>query len=592
MRNIAHEDPRKTLVRLAPAALLLGALGCDPAMQSGPPPACPQSTAAPQATAAPIASAAPAPVTFTGKRPKLVVVIALDQFRADYLTRFEPYFGDTGFKRLLREGASLTGHYGHYATYTGPGHALLLSGSYPYVNGISTNKFYNPATSRSEAMVFDGQSTVLGLKQTDPDMDVSPRNFYGSTVGDELILSQGRQSKTIALATKGRGAILMGGRLGKTFWMNDDTGEMTTSTYYAPSLPAWVDTWNKKKLADSYFGKSWDRALPATAYASAAADDTASEAGSKGLGKTFPHKVDGKLKEPGAAYYEALCMTPFANDWELDFAKTAVESEQLGQRGVTDLLAISLSATDLAGHDFGPLSHEVEDIVVRTDKQIGDFLDWLYGKMGKEEVLVVVSADHGGVPMPEQMSGFGFSAGRLKKKTIGDAIEKALHDKFGGDKWVVALEDPHVFLDRKKIEEKKLKPEDVERVAGEAAAKIDGFGGFFTRTQLLGGQMPDTDLGRAILRTYFAPRGGDVVMWTLPFYFWGKYAEKDAGTTHGTFYRYDTDVPLLISGAAVKPGKYGVHEMIDLAPTLSSLLGISRPAGAEGQVIPLGRDAN
>src|SRR6185369_2919501 len=112
----------------------------------------------------------------------------------------------------------------------------------------STNKFYNPATSRSEAMVFDGQSTILGAKQTDADMDVSPRNFYGSTVGDELILAQGKQSKTISLATKGRGAILLGGRLGKTYWMNDETGEMTTSTYYQRALPAWMTAWNATKV--------------------------------------------------------------------------------------------------------------------------------------------------------------------------------------------------------------------------------------------------------------------------------------------------------------------------------------------------------
>ncbi len=570
-------------------SLLLGA-GCEP-LATAPGPACPQQPAPNVAVASSATSAAAtSPVTFGAKRPKLLVVIAMDQFRADYLTRFESNFGDTGFKRLLREGASFTGHYGHYATYTGPGHALLLSGSYPYVNGISTNKFYNPLTNRSEAMVFDEKSTILGIKETAPDMDVSPRNFYGSTVGDELILAQGQKGKTIALATKGRGAILMGGRLAKTYWMNDDTGDMTTSTYYASALPAWVDTWNKKKLADTWFGKTWEKALPQDAYATSAPDDTASEGGWKGLGKTFPHKVDGKLKAVGPDYYEALCATPFANDWELDFAKAAIENEQLGQRGTTDTLAISLSATDLAGHDFGPLSQEVQDIVVRADKQIGDFLDYVYGKLGKESVMVVLSADHGGVPMPEQMSTMGFSAGRLKKKVITEAIEKALKDKFGGEKWVIAMEDPHIFLDRTKMDDKKAKPEDVERVAGEAAAKIEGFGGYFTRTALLQGKVPDSELGRAILRTYFGPRGGDVVMWTLPFYMWGKYAEKDAGTTHGTFYRYDTDVPVLISGAQVKPGKYGVREMVDLAPTLSNLLGVARPAGAEGSVIPLSRE--
>ena len=192
--------------------------------------------------------------TAVAARPKLLVTIVIDQFRADYLTRFAPQFGETGFKRLAKRGASWTGHYGQYATYTGPGHALILSGSYPNMNGISTNKFYNQETQRSEAMVFDAESEILGVKKADADMDVSPRNFIGTTVGDELALATGRQSRTVALATKGRGAILLGGRLGKSYFMNDDTGEMTTSTYYSSVLPNWVVGWNTKKLADAFLG--------------------------------------------------------------------------------------------------------------------------------------------------------------------------------------------------------------------------------------------------------------------------------------------------------------------------------------------------
>lgn len=576
---------KRTALSLALAAT---AMGCEHT-HDAPPPAMPMAEV--PHTHAAEAAPPPAPTSFApAHRPKLVLVITLDQFRADYLTRFEQHFGDTGFKRLLREGASMTGHYGQYATYTGPGHAQLLSGSYPYVNGISTNKFWNAASGKSEAMVFDAQSKVLGMKETDADMDVSPRNFYGSTVGDELIVATGGKSKVISLATKGRGAILIGGRLGKTFWMNDDTGEMTTSTYYMRELPGWVSAWNGKKLADTWFGKTWERALPAEAYSIAAPDDTPSEAGAKGLGKTFPHKVTGKLKAPGPDYYEALCATPYANDWEIDFAKAAVDNEQLGQRGVTDILAVSISATDLAGHDFGPLSQEVMDLVVRTDKQIGELIEWTEKKVGRENLLVVLAADHGGVPMPEQLASLGFSAARVKKKAIKEGIEKALKEKFKVDKMVLATEDPHIFLDRKKIAEKKLDPEQVERVAGEAAAALEGVGGYFTRSQLLRGQVPDTDLGRAMLRTYFVPRGGDVVLWMLPFHFWGKYAERDTGTTHGTFYRYDADVPLMISGTGVKPGRYGTRAVVDLAPTLSYLLGVATPAGAEGHVIPLAKD--
>ena len=555
-----------------------------------------------------------AQVSTSARRPKLVVAIVIDQFRADYLTRFEPSFGDKGFKRLARTGASWKGHYGHYATYTGPGHALILSGSYPYVNGIAANKFYNRETGRAEAMVFDAASEVLGVKKTDPDMDVSPRNFIGSTVGDELALATAQKSRTVALATKGRGAILLGGRLGKAYYMNDDTGEMTTSTYYASVLPNWVVGWNTKKLADASFGKPWERALPEAAYAISGADDAKGEGDSKGLGKTFPHKVNGKLTAPGTDYYEAFIQTPFANDYELDFARAAVENEQLGERDVIDLLAISLSAVDLAGHTFGPGSHEVEDLVVRLDQQIGAFLDWIYARLGEENVLVLVTADHGATPVPEQMAALGFEAGRIKKKAISETVEAALTARFGarfeghrqgtsrrrgqgrqgrpqgqgqGFEWVVALEDPHIFLDRAAIAAKKLDPAEVEEVAGQAAASLKGFAGYFTRSQLIRGTVPATPFALSILRSYHAPRGGDVVMWTLPFYFWGKYGEKDVGSTHGTFYRYDAEVPVLLGGPGVRPGKYGVHEMVDVAATLSQILGVTSPAGCEGEVVPV-----
>jgi arylsulfatase A-like enzyme len=543
-------------------------------------------------------------------RPKLLVTIVIDQFRADYLMRFEPHFGETGFKRLARRGAAWTGHYGHYATYTGPGHALILSGSYPYVNGIAANKFFNQETQRSEAMVFDAESEILGVKKADADMDVSPRNFIGSTIGDELALATALQSKTIALATKGRGAILLGGRLGKAYYMNDDTGEMTTSTYYSTVLPNWVVGWNTKKLADASFNKPWDRLLPEAAYALTGPDDAKAEGNSKGLGKTFPHKVNGKLSAPGPDFYEAFVQTPFANDYELDFAKAAVENEQLGGRGVTDVLAISLSAVDLAGHTFGPSSQEVMDMVVRLDQQIGGFLDWLYGRLGEQSVLTLLTADHGATPVPEQMAALGFDAGRIKKKAIKEAVEKALVERYGapgaaakdkpapakdGDKdqkgnaetWVLALEDPHIFLNRAAIAAKKLDPAEVEQLAGAAAANLKGFGGYFTRSQLMRGSVPPSPLGMSILRSYHAPRGGDVLMWTLPFYFWGKYGEKDEGSTHGTFYRYDSEVPVLLSGPGVRPGRYGVREQVDIAPTLAQLLGITAPAGSEGDVVPV-----
>ncbi|MGA1871743.1 MAG: alkaline phosphatase family protein [bacterium] len=289
---------------------------------------------------------------------------------------------------------------------------------------------------------------------------------------DELIISSQGKAKVISLATKGRGAILLGGHLGQTYWLNGSSGEMTSSTYYTKDkgLPSWVKSWNKKKIADSFFNKTWDRSLPVSAYA--APDDAPYEGDVKGLGKTFPHAVNGKLAKPGPDFYEAFMRTPFANDLEIDFAKAAIAGEKLGGRGVTDLLAVSLSALDLTGHDYGPYSQEVQDLVVRTDQQIGDFVDWIENTIGTGNVLVVVAGDHGVSPIPEQMAAMGFDAFRIKKRELKETIEGALKKRFGEEKWVLALEDPHIFLDRQRIDEMKLDHAQVQRIAGEAAREI------------------------------------------------------------------------------------------------------------------------
>lgn len=520
-------------------------------------------------------------------RPKLVVVISVDQMRADYLTRFNDHLGDGGFKRLLHEGASWTGQLQHYATYTGPGHALMLSGSYPYTNGISTNKWFNYETNRSEAMVFDPNNQILGTKKTKTGDDVSPANFNGSTVGDELHLATGGLSKTIGLATKGRGAILMSGRLADVYWMNPANAEMTTSTYYKEQLPDWVIEFNQRRIPESYFGGTWNRLKGLDAYATVVDDDSIAELGPYGLETTFPHIINGGLETVGPDYYKAFMLSPFVNEHQFEFAKAAINGEQLGQRGVTDLLAISISSTDLVGHDFGPFSHEMTDLLYRLDEQLAEFLTWLDVQYGVGQVLVALTADHGATPVPEQLQEIGFLSARIKKKTLDDAIKKALDSKYGEGDWIVALEDPHIFLNRELMAERNINPEMVRQTAGEAILEIKGFGGYLTRGQLLTGQVPDTMIGRSILKTYYAPRGGDVVAWVLPLHFWGKYGEIDGGSTHGTRYSYDSEVPVLISGPSVRPGRYGVRDQVDFAATLSQLLGIPKPAACEGKVVPI-----
>lgn len=511
-------------------------------------------------------------------RPKLVVLLVADQFRLEYLTRFGADFGEGGLRRLLREGAVFDGHYGQQNTYTGPGHAVIASGSYAYLNGIMQNKWWNRAAGRSEAMLFDDKAKLLA-GETSPEDETSPRNFYGTTIGDELKLAS-PQSKVVSLALKDRGAILLGGRAGAAYFQSEVTGEMISSTYYMPALPEWVRAFNARRLPDAAFGKTWDRLLPAERYVGR--DDVPYEGDVKGLGRTFPHKITGKLARPGPAFYEVFGYTPFGLDLTFEFARAAMDGERLGQRGVTDLLGVSVTPTDYVGHAFGPYSQETHDMVVRLDRAVEKFLGELERRFKPGEVLVVFTADHGATPVPEWSAERHVHAHRVKKAQLKAAVDKALSARFGEGKWVIALEDPSIYLDQKLIADKKLEVAEVERAAGEAALGVPGILGYHTRTQILSGWLPPTESARAVARSYVPTRSGDVVLVQAPFSFWGKYGEKDWGGTHGSSYRYDTDVPLVFWGRPFPAGRHGEAEMVDLAATVARVLGLQLPAACEG----------
>lgn len=516
------------------------------------------------------------------KPPKLAVVVVIDQFGFDTLTRMRKHFGKGGIERILTEGAFFKeAHYSHLSTYTGPGHACIASGSYGYKNGIVANKFYDRSQKKSFTMLGDVGHPLLEAKP-DPEDDTSPLNFTGESLGDRLRSLSDLKAKVVAIATKDRAAVMLGGRLGEAYWFSEQTGKMTTSTYYAKELPAWVKAFNEKKLVEASFNKTWERALPEAEYAGK--DEVPYEDEFATLGKTFPRVVNGKLDKPGPAFYSAFTATPFANDYEVAFAKAAVEGEGLGKDDVTDLLGISFTATDYVGHAYGPDSHEVQDMVVRVDRAIADLLTYLEKAVGGKQHLVVgFTADHGGAPAPERMAGLGYPAGRIKKAAIKDAINAELRARFGEGEWVVAIEDPSVYLSHALIEERKADPVAVQEVAGRACLKIPGFAAYFTRSQLEAGQVPATPLARAAQLSFHPFHSGDVLLVAKPFYLWGKYGEKTGGSTHGSPYRYDTHVPMAFWGAGIKAAS--LHERADLsdfAPTLAALLGVSAPAAADG----------
>ena len=502
----------------------------------------------------------------------------IDQFRYEYLPRFADQFGEGGFKRLTQSGAVFSNaNYIHVPTYTACGHATFMTGSVPSVNGIVGNEWYDRETGKRVTSVNDGAVKLLGGRTG---TGMSPAKLLGSTIGDELKLASNQQAKVVGVSLKDRSAILPAGkRPNGAYWYDGTTGNLVSSTWYFEDLPAWVKKFNQEMGPARFFGKRWEKLLPEAAYARSTADEMAYE--KSAYGNKFPYTITGGEEKPGAKFFSQFEYTPFANDYLIDFAKAAIENEGLGADDVTDLLTVSLSSNDLVGHLYGPYSHEVHDITLRTDRTLAGFFAYLDQKIGAGNYLVALTADHGVAPVPEQVRTLGYG-GKIEAKAIGDAVQAALARAFGEEKWVLQTVNGNVYLDEAAIARRKLDAEAVERVAAQAAVAVGGVAECFTRSQILAGRLPQTHIARAVAHGFHSKRNGNLVIITEPFYFIG----EGITTTHGSPYVYDTHVPVILYGPGVAPGEYRtVASPADIAPTLASLLRIETPSNSVGRVL-------
>ena len=534
-----------------------------------------------------VASAAPPPA--------LVVVIAVDQFRGDYLARFGPYFVDGGFKLLLERGANFTdAHHRHAVTKTAPGHAVILSGVHADVHGIIANDWIDRATLRKTNCVDDAASQPVGLAPdrsgvrlpgTNPLLGASPRNFHATTVGDELKVAGAGRPKVIGISSKDRAAILLAGKLADAaYWM--DRGRLVTSTYYMAKLPAWVQTFNESGRTEAYFGKTWNRVLPVAVYDKVQGpDDVAAESSEWGLARTFPKIVNGGTEKIGPVFYDAFECSPFKSEVLAEFAQAVVENENLGRRGVTDLLGLSFSANDTVGHNYGPDSHEVMDMMLRTDRLVAAFLKFLDGRVGLQNCTIILTGDHGSPPLPERLKALNpqVDAGRVDPARVLKVCEAALDRTFGplegGRHWLVADATALLFASGV-LQEKKVASSAAEKIVRDALLTIEFVQAAFTRSQLETGSAPGP-YGPAMQLSFNRERSADVLYFAKPF-----WVDRKTGTNHSTPYNYDTHVPLVWFGVGVKPGVYPQHVgMDDVAPTLSRILGIPAPPMAQGRVL-------
>lgn len=488
-------------------------------------------------------------------RPKLVLLIVIDQFRYDFLTRWrDQYTG--GIHRLLTRGAVFTSaHHEHYPTVTAIGHATFLSGATPALSGIMGNDWYDRESGKQVTSVSDESVQLLGGS---PETGSSPRRMLVSTLGDELKMANGGASRVIGISLKDRSAILpVGHTADAAYWFDNKTGNFVSSTYYFSDLPAWVKAFNQKRPADQYAGKKWD--VPGESNATVLQMPPA----------------------PGPALYEAVYNSAFGNDLLAEFAQQVLAAEKLGQRGVTDIMSLSFSSNDAVGHIVGPDSPAVRDISIRTDRLIENLLAQIDRTIGLGQVLVILTSDHGVAPLPELLRERKLPGGRMEPATLFNPIQEALDKAYGSGKWILATAGTSPYLNHALIAEKQLDLAEVRRVAARAVTPVPHVLRVYTWNQLQEGDTNGDLFSQRVLRSFNPERSGDLDILLEPY-----WIRASTGATHGTPYSYDTHVPLIIMGPGVKPGQFSQNVSInDLAPTLATLLEVETPNGSVGRVL-------
>lgn len=542
-------------------------------------------------------------------RPRLVLLIVVDQFRYDFLNRFGDLFGTRGIGRLMREGASWTEtNFDQMPTFTAPGHAVFMTGAWPSQTGIIANEWYERVTGRKVKSVTDDSTVKLAGKPGEK--GYSPRRLLCSTVGDELRIADADQSKVIGISAKDRSAILpVGRRANAAYWFGTDNGNMVSSTYYFPQEPEWVARFNNRHLADKLFGARWERLLPEAEYLKRAGkDDVPWENLDKSSADTnfFPHVITGGVSKPEREFYKAIDYTPFSNDLLVSFAEEAIQNEKLGEDTQTDLLSISFSANDYVGHRFGPYSQEAMDMTLRVDRQIGTLLDFVDAHVGLQNTLVIFTSDHGASPVPEQAALMNLPGRRYQKAELRKLVEAGLRAKYGRqdrpandylqtftnrNEVEEGLINANFYLNRAALARDGIDLDECERVVGELSMRMPGAARYFTRAQLQNNLLSTTDpIARRVLNGFYSQRSGDVIVLFEPYSIMFDLPDDPtdplSSATHGSPYSYDTHVPLIIMGRDFVKGVYAQPATpADIAPTLSNLLRIQRPSCSVGRVL-------
>jgi predicted AlkP superfamily pyrophosphatase or phosphodiesterase len=422
----------------------------------------------------------------------------------------------------------------------------MTSGATPALSGIIGNDWYDRETGRQVTSVSDPDRRLLGA---DGEAS-SPHRLLVSTIGDELKRSGSAGSKVFGVSMKDRSAILPVGRMADgAFWYDDDSGAFVSSDYYFPDLPAWAKAFNDAGHVGEYAGQMWVE------------------------GRVLP-------EQPGRRLNAAVYSSPFGNDLLEQFTQTLIQEEQLGQRGVTDVLAISFSSNDAIGHSFGPDSTEAHAVSVAVDRTIGRLFAALEDTVGLDRVLVILTADHAVSPLPELLEEQRLPGGRLRGDFFALA-RQALVARFGPGDWIAATAGSSPYFDYALMDQRRVDRAEAERVVAAAMRQHPQVSRVYTRHQILDGRPAYDTIDARVLRSFHARRSGDVEIVLDPFWIRG-----GSGATHGSPYNYDSHIPLIFMGPGIRPGRYyGAAALNDAAPTIAAMLDIEMPSGSVGRIL-------
>jgi predicted AlkP superfamily pyrophosphatase or phosphodiesterase len=519
-------------------------------------------------------------------RPKLIVMIVVDQMRGDYVDKFRGEWNG-GFKRLLAEGAWFReAAYPYAATETCVGHATISTGAFPAEHGMIANAWWDRETQKMVTCTSDANVKNLAYAGGTTKGGDSAWRMEMPAFAEELKYQTGGAARVVTFSLKARAAITLAGhKADAATWFDTNTGAWVTSTPYG-TMP-FVEDFVKKQPVAADFGKTWTLSLPESAYLYG--DKAMGAAEVAGWTAGFPHVLKGKADStgPDETFYEQWATSAFAGTYLTNLAEAAVDSLGLGKGGATDYLGVSYSAVDYVGHAFGPRSREMQDILARLDKDLGELLAHLDKKVGRGNYVVALSADHGVAPIPIQMQAAGVDAGVLSLPAVKEVIEKGL-GPFNYAKPAIARMAGNDIYFAPGVYAQLKQNSAAMQAALDAAASVPGVSVVFRSEDVSGENTTLSQLRTAFGLSYFPGRSGDMFVLQKPYWLTSGSAEGTAphtGTGHGTPYNYDQHVPILLMGSGIRPGEY--FEAVtpaDIAPTFGALTGVTL-ATRDGRVL-------